>query len=279
VNLILVAIFAASAFDQVFDQGVAAYHQQSFPAAIGSFEQLIDEGVVRKEVFFNLGNAYYRNGELAPAIVNYERAWQLDPGVETVGENLDRAVGQTERALPRPRPPAWEEGLFFWHARQTAGEGLTVAAVSWTLGWLLLMIRAARPWPYLRGAAWIALAVAGVFGASWWIKSHPPQVAVAAEARVPVRYGNRAGETVRFELYEGDRVRVEQRAKGWARVRTADGERGWTEEERLLFVGPPFTSYRDRARSGGTVGREALEAVGYGSLEGSTDRDAAEVKR
>ncbi len=263
-GLILVAVFAANAFDRVFDEGVSAYNEQAYPAAIVSFEKLVDEGVTQPEVFFNLGNAYYRNGQLAPAIANYERALQVNPGAITVRENLNRAVGQTERGLARPRPPAWEEGLFFCHAGRTAGQSLAVAAVCWTLGWGLLMLRMARPWPYLRAAAWIALAVAGLFGASWWIKSHPPLLAVAAEARVPVRYGNRPGETVRFELYEGDRVRVDQRKDGWMRVQTADGERGWAQEEQLLLVGPPFISYRDRVKSSAPVEQAALDAVGYG---------------
>lgn len=260
VGALVFTIFAATAYEQMFDQGVTAYQDRDFPAAIEAFERLVDEGVVQEEVFYNLGNAYYRNGQLAPAIANYERAWQLDPGVESVRENLQRAVGQTERALTRPRPPAWEEALFFWHSAQTAREALVIAGVAWTLGWGLLILRAVRRWPYLRAAAAIALALAAVFAVSWWIKLHPPQLAVAAHDRVPVRYGNRADETVRFELYEGDRVRVEQRRDGWARIRTADGERGWADESHLHLVGPPFAPYAaHREQPHGTE----IASVGY----------------
>ncbi len=266
-GLILLTVFAASAFDQVFDQGVAAYEQGSYPAAIQSFEQLVSEGVVREEVFFNLGNAYYRNGQLAPAIANYERAWRLDPGAAVVRENLERAIGQTERAMSRPQPPGWEQSLFFWHEGLTAGESLAVAGVAWTLAWLLLIVRVARPWPYIRGVAAVSFVLAVIFAVSWWIKVHPPQLAVAAEARVPVRYGNRSEETVRFELYEGDRVRVEQIKDGWARVRTADGERGWTEEARLHRVGPPYRPYRAYSpvseATNRTALQPALQSIGY----------------
>lgn len=240
---IVFTVFAATAYEQVWDEGVSAYQERNFPAAIEAFERLVDEGVAQEELFYNLGNAYYRNGQLGPAIANYERAWQIDPGVDAVAENLRRAVGQTERALPRPAPPAWEEALFFWHSDQAAREGLVVAAIAWIIGWVLLIVRAARPWPYLRLAAALALLVSVVFGASWWIKVHPPTLAVAAGERVPVRYGNRADETIRFELYEGDRVRVEQRRDGWARIRTADGERGWAEDTQLYFIGPPYKAY------------------------------------
>lgn len=258
--VLVISLFAATSYEQMFDRGVDAYQNRDYPAAIEAFERLVTEGVADEAVFYNLGNAYYRNGQLAPAIANYERAWQLDPGVEAVAENLRRAVGQTERALTRPSPPAWEEALFFWHNAQAARDGLIIALVAWTIGWVLLLLRALRPWPYLRPAAIIALAVAAVFAVSWWIKVHPPMLAVAADERVPVRYGNRAEETVRFELYEGDRVRVEQRRNGWARVRTADGERGWAEEEHLHLVGPPYLPYAAHHR--GVPGTE-IASVGY----------------
>ncbi len=280
-GLILFAVFAASAFDQVFDQGVAAYDRGEYPASINSFEQLVSEGVVQKEVFYNLGNAYFRNGQVAPAIANYERAWRLDPGEAVVRENLDRAVGQTERGMSRPQPPGWEQGLFFWHAALTTGESLAVAVCAWTFAWLLLILRSARPLPYLRGAAAVSFVVAAAFAASWWIKNNPPQLAVAAEARVPVRYGSRPEETVRFELYEGDRVRIEEIKNGWARVRTADGERGWTEETRLHLVGPPYLAYGAQAQAPAadrTASQSSPESTGYGRAESHATTDTVESR-
>ena len=82
------------------------------------------------------------------------------------------------------------------------------------------------------------LAVA--FGASAWEKAHPVELAVANAETVPVHYGTSENETVRFELSEGDRVIVDKRATGWARVVTAEGERGWAQDKHLAFVGPPY---------------------------------------
>ncbi len=79
-----------------------------------------------------------------------------------------------------------------------------------------------------------------LFAASWWVKSNPQQLAVAVQRGVPVRYGVSDTETVHFELYEGDRVVVDRRDNGWARVETAGGDRGWARDEYLVFVGPPY---------------------------------------
>jgi hypothetical protein len=86
----------------------------------------------------------------------------------------------------------------------------------------------------------IAGILAASFGASAWAKAHPVLLAVANEERVPVHYGTNENETVRFELYAGDRVTVDKRAAGWVRVSTVDGERGWAQEKNLTLVGPPY---------------------------------------
>ena len=66
-------------------------------------------------------------------------------------------------------------------------------------------------------------------------------LAVASVDAAPVHYGTDESDTVRFELYDGDRVAVDQRRGGWARVTTSDGQRGWTRATNLIFVGPPYT--------------------------------------
>lgn len=242
-SFLIIALLGANAFDDAFDAGVDAYDRRAFEESIDHFQQLVAQGVVEPQVFFNLGNAYYRHGNLGAAIANYERARQLDPSDENIRENLDRAVARTERNLPRPRPSEWEQALFFWHDDLTGAHSLTVAALAWVAMWALLAIRLRRRWPYLRTAACIAGAIALVFAGSWWVKAHPAPLAVTANDRVPVRYGHRAEETVRFELREGDRVRIDGESGGWVRVVMSDGERGWTESSGLYLVGPPYLPF------------------------------------
>ena len=239
-SVLLSVLIGATAFDQVFDLGVEAYNQRDYSAAIRQFEQLVAQGVAEPEVLYNLGNAYFRSGRLAPAIANYERALHLDPGLEDARENLATCIKLTERNLPKPPPPEWEQGLLFWHFGLRPETALVLAPLCWGLVWVVLGMRQVRRMPYLRRTAAIAALGALAFGASWWAKNHPQQLAVAAGWRVPVHYGRSADETVHFELLEGDRVLIDRRENGWARVETAGGERGWTREDWLVFVGPPY---------------------------------------
>ena len=137
-------------------------------------------------------------------------------------------------------PQDWEQSLLFWHYNLGPGATRTLALALWFGFWIVLGIRQCRRLRYFRVTALTLAALAAAFGMSAWAKSHPAAIAVASNERVPVYYGTDETSTTRFELFDGDRVTVERRANGWARVRTANGERGWARESGLTFVGPPY---------------------------------------
>jgi tetratricopeptide (TPR) repeat protein len=237
---LLTALMGVNAFDEAYDRGVESYRNGEYVRSAASFEQLVQEGIQTPEVFFNLGNSYFRQGRLAPAIVNYERALRLDPNFREARENLSMAVSKTSRGMSKPEPPEWEQSLFFWHFGISARTAMWGGAAAWALMWLLLALRRVRPWPYLRRGAAVACLAAVLLCSSYLVKSKPSHLAVALSNNTPVRYGTDERETVHFELFSGDRVEVEDHREGWTRVRTTDGKRGWVENGRLYFVGPPY---------------------------------------
>jgi tetratricopeptide (TPR) repeat protein len=239
-TMILMIAFGAGAYDAMFDKGVELYYQEDYAGSVDSFEQLISQGVENPAVFCNLGNGYYRMGKIAPAIANYERALRLDPSLVDVRANLFRAVEHTERRLSKPAPSDWEQSLLFWHYGLSKSVAFRLALGCWFACWGLLALRQFKQVRYLRRTAAAAGLLAVLFAASTWAKSQSSGLAVANAPRVPVHYGNNENETVRFELYEGDRVHVDTRSGGWARLKTANGERGWAPERYLIFIDPPY---------------------------------------
>lgn len=237
--LSLFFFLSANAYEDIFSQGNAAFQAGNYVEAVEHYEQLVAGQVAAPEIFYNLGNAYYRLGKLGHAIANYERALQLNPRFEQANDNLQMALNDTERNLARPLSGHWDEALFFWQDRVPYNVLLLMAGLSWLGCWLLLGLRAYRPYPYLRRIAALLALVALLTGWPAWNRANPAPMAVAID-RIPVHFGQSDSETVRFELYAGDRVRVDRRESGWARVSTVSGERGWTREEYLVFTGPPY---------------------------------------
>lgn len=239
-SFLAIIFLGASAFDDAFERSVHAYNESNYSVSIRELEQLVDQGVVTPEVFYNLGNAHYRNGDLGRAIASYERALQLNPGMDDARENLTLSIGQTQgQMMAKPLPPEWERALLFWHESLRPRTSLGLALASWVFFWLVLGLREVKRMPYMRRAAVLSAVLVLAFAASWWVKTHPQPVAVAVSDRVPVHYGTSESEKVRFELFEGDRVRVEEAKGQWLRISTWDGERGWAQSQDFVYVGPP----------------------------------------
>lgn len=237
--LVLCAALAATVFESTFEGANAAFAEGRFADAAREYSRLVESGVDHPVVLYNLGNAQQRLGQTGPAIANYERALELAPGMEEARHNLRIAVAQTPRGLERPLPSAWEQALLFWHYRMPHAVSRALAIAGWAAFWAMVALRAWRPLPYLRLAATLVFFATLAFATSAWYKARPAPIAAAQVEQAPVRFGKSEAEAVYFELLEGDRVLVDRREDGWARVETVDGRRGWARESDLYFPGPP----------------------------------------
>ena len=74
--------------EDYFDKGVDSFEKQNYPQAIQYWESCNSLGVKSWLVFFNLGNAYYRSGNLGKSILNYEKANLYNPADESLKANL-----------------------------------------------------------------------------------------------------------------------------------------------------------------------------------------------
>lgn len=91
-------IFALVAFIGVIDplnasslaeQGDSAYTKENYKLAVELYNQAIQKDGVSTDLYYNLGNAYYRTGDLSSSILAYERALRLDPSNSDAKSNLD----------------------------------------------------------------------------------------------------------------------------------------------------------------------------------------------
>lgn len=238
--LTVLMALAATPYDAPFQAGNKAYVENRYDEAIQQYESIAASGVQDAVLFYNLGNAYFRAGQVAPAIANFERALQLDPRMENARLNLEHAVASTQGHLARPLRPGWQEALLFWDGALRPGEARWLAIVSWAGFWAMLLWRVAARRKYQVSIAAMLLLIAGASMASLYAKSYPLQLAVANASEVAVRIGANPADTVRYTLAAGDRVEVEAERNGWLRVATASGERGWAPAENFVLVGPPY---------------------------------------
>jgi tetratricopeptide (TPR) repeat protein len=215
-------------------QAEQLYRDNNFQAAAEIYENLIRQGWAGGEIYYNLGNAYYKQGELGKAILNYERARRYlgkDPDLEL---NLKIAnLRVPDRIEPIPR-------LFIIKLFQAAADLFTVRTWGMLLGaaeWVLLGCLAGLLFlrrPALRRflsslfffTAVLALFCAVFFVSGYWSAAKTSEGIVLVGA-VEVRSAPEEASTELFTLHEGVKFRVLRQVAGWAEIHLADGKRGW----------------------------------------------------
>ena len=77
-------------FKAQLDSAAASYQATKYEQAISIYENIVAQGYESAELYFNLGNAYYKSNKLPYAIANYERALKLNATDEDIQFNLHR---------------------------------------------------------------------------------------------------------------------------------------------------------------------------------------------
>ncbi len=221
----------------------SAYALEHYQHAAKIYEMVLKNGV-SPELYYNLGNAYYRMDNIPLAVLNYERALLLSPGDEDIRFNLQMARSKTiDKITP-------ESEMFFvtWYRSlvnmMSVDHWANLSLFSLFVALILALV-------YLfSNALW--LRKVGFFGGILFIVFfmvsnlfawQQQQVllqrtgAIIMKTSVPVKSTPSKTGTDLFILHEGTRVDITDASmKGWREVRVADGKRGWLEVSQIEVI-------------------------------------------
>jgi tetratricopeptide (TPR) repeat protein len=241
--LIVLAILSLRASDteaqnheleEGFFRANQAYKEGHYKEAAKGYEQLIQSGLRNGHIYYNLGNAYFRQNQVGRAILNYERARLLMPRDPDLNFNLRNARDQTQDAIPESQ--SFMSMTFFWLDHLTLDEVFLCFAVLNVLFWTVVWIRLFFQWEwtyYLSITLLIFWAIAALcFGLKWY-QDRSDDRAVILQKEVRILAGPETADTVLFKLHEGTLVHCERSEDGWILVHLPDKKRGWVKAEAL----------------------------------------------
>ena len=224
---------------EAFVNANAAYEAGRFSEAIELYRRLQDSGVESGHLYYNLGNAYLRNGELGQAVASFRRSLIFQPRDQDVRANLEFARKSARDAIAPPEPGAVARTLFFWHYSLSRSELGTLVVVLNLLLWGVLILRIyRRASETLRWIFFGLLLLLLTTGTSLALRHlRPQQVAVIVPQEVDVRSGTSANALVLFKLHAGTEVRVVDRREQALRIALPEkGRGGWIEAEHAEVV-------------------------------------------
>lgn len=212
----------------------SAYAAEKYEQAIPIYEALLEKGE-HADVYYNLGNCYYKTDRIAPAVLNYERAALLAPGNSDIRFNLELARSKTVDKIT----PQSEMFFITWYKNLVDMTGMDgwarIAVVAFVLACLLVLLYflgnkvAWKKAGFFGALAMLAVAVlANVFAWTQHKELNERTGAVVMAGSVVVKSTPNESGTDLFVLHEGTRVEIiDDTMKDWKEIRLADGKVGW----------------------------------------------------
>ena len=217
-----------------FFQANTLYTQGQYAAAAEAYETVLQSGFASGHVYFNLGNAYFRDGQAGKAILNYERARRFLPSDPDLAANLQFARSLT--GAEGCQLPLWQRLVFPLTHTLATDTFVWFTSVAYTL--LFVIFAVYYLWPlrpqWLLYAGWGLAALLFVMTTSlvqqlrtddWQRKA-----VVLAKEDSPVRFEPANNGTIHFSVTQGTLIQILDIREDWWQVARCDGRRGWIEK-------------------------------------------------
>lgn len=229
--------------DATKSEGDSAYIRNDFASAIQIYESLLRKGDAA-DVYYNLGNSYYKVNEIAKAILNYERALLLQPGNGDIRANLEIARGKTVdkvEAVPEVFFVTWTKALI-------NSMSVDAWAVWGVVSFLLLIVSlyffifskqvVLKKVGFITGIVFLIVVVmANVFAFKQKEELLHRDSAIIMNPSVTVRSTPSENGTSLFILHEGHKVDIKDSSmKDWKEIRLEDGKVGWVPVSSIEII-------------------------------------------
>ena len=247
IKIIFILLFIVTfAFGQEaekqFEQANQVYRNGDYQKAAQMYEQIFTNGYEHPALYYNLGNAYYKQKEYPSAILNFERAKRLAPSDEDIDHNLHLAdLHVIDKIEPVPQ-------LFlidWWRAAMnlftTDGWAWLAISLLWgtvLLGSLLLVLRSElfRRLLLLTCTITLFLSIFSFIGMYQRNIFESEQFAIVFSQSVSVKSAPDPQSTDLFVLHEGVKAQVLDTVGDWKKIKLADGKIGWMQATGLQTI-------------------------------------------
>lgn len=234
---------AAQTPQQLMQRGNDAYAKGDFVAAAQAYNAVLDAGYESADLYYNLGNVYYRQEEYGLSILNYERALRLKPNFRDAKQNLDLADSKTEdqiAALPEIFLAQWAHSVVAWFS--PTGWRICTLILLALLGTAVVIFLLSRDYAWRKGAliggivtlVFLLLCIACTISASVRYNRHNQAIVTAPMA--VVKSSPEENSIDKLVLHEGTKVNIEETLGEWHKIQIADGNNGWLQADEVTII-------------------------------------------
>ena len=238
------ASFSASAQNEaLFNNATTAYNEGRYEKAVENYLEILENDQHSAELYFNLGNCYYKLNQIAPSVYYYEKALLLKPNDPEINNNLSYAQNMTLDAIDEVP----ETGLAKIKKSLTgflSFDQWAKTAVAFMILFVLLYIAfyffrysSRKRIAFITSIVALLVSVVSVIFAYIQydeFNADRPAIVFAEEIAIRSEPNDRSQEV--FRLHEGTKVYVLEELNDFQKVLIADGKTGWVPKESIKLL-------------------------------------------
>ena len=208
------------------------FREKKYEQAQEQYEQIIALGIESGNLYYNMGNAYFKSGRLGEALSNFERAKRLIPNDSDLKANINFVESLRENPVLAIKP-GWIITVLEYFAGYFSMNCLSLIWVY--IYWLLLIISSMtvllpRYRALLKNYIICGVIILLLVSCVWAVKFYDIESRVYAfviDNVIDSKFAPTEEATTHFKVYEGTRVEIIREDGKWARIKTPDNKIGW----------------------------------------------------
>ena len=224
---------------QYYKNGMDAYKKGQYELAIQEFESILSNNWDSPELYYNLGNAFFRSGNTAGAVWAFESCLNLSPTHSDAKYNLKLANLKVIDRMGLPDPPLYLQWYLGLKEQFTPATWINITLFIFFLFSLTVTVNRLFLFSLVQNLRGVILTIFFIslfltFHSIWTDNSL--NLGVIYSLKAEVRSEPNTFSTRLFEVHEGLKVSINQLENDWVEIELLDGKTGWITENQIRLI-------------------------------------------
>lgn len=229
--------------DQLFEQATDAYNAGDYEKAVSFYNNILDNGKHSSALYYNLGNAYYKQNKIAESIYFYEKALLLSPNDQEIKTNLSYAQNMTIDAIDT-MPETGLARLYKNVTGKLTFDQWAYLGVTFMILFVLLYIlfyysnySTRKRFTFIGSLLALFFCIISVLFAYVQradFDKDQPAIVFAEESTVKAEPNTNSAEV--FVIHAGTKVNVLDQLEDWKKIKLTDGKTGWLPQDDIRLL-------------------------------------------
>jgi len=239
----VISLFADNNNAELMQKANSLYVEGKYEEAIKEYKKILETEEVAAELFYNLGNCYYRINNFTEAIYYYEKAKMICPNDKDINENLKMANLQiVDKITPLPQffgtrvvnNIIRSKNSIFWANLSILTFVVLLSAI---LIYLFSKIKTLKIISFFSGILLLLISTTTfIFANKQYHYQTSHTQAIVFSPSVVVKSEPEAKATELFIIHEGLKVDIQKNSNDWCQIRLVDGKEGWLKKSDIKVL-------------------------------------------